>query len=70
MKRNKRLRLSHETIRSLSGDHLARVGGGEKPQTTSGLDFYNTGVALVTDKPAEGVKSITSDEALKICWGN
>src|SRR5689334_15702067 len=44
--------------------------GGEKPQTTSGLDFYNTGVALVTDKKADGVDSITSDEGAKICWGN
>jgi fructose transport system substrate-binding protein len=43
--------------------------GGAKPTTSEGLDFFNTGVALVTDKPAEGVDSITSDEALKICWG-
>ena len=50
---------------------IAKIArGGEKPQTSSGLDFYNTGVALVTDKPAEGVKSITSDESTKICWGN
>ncbi|GGB77018.1 sugar ABC transporter [Knoellia flava TL1] len=44
--------------------------GGEKPQPDSGLDFKNTGVALVTDKPADGVESITSDEGSKICWGN
>ena len=30
-------------------------------RTSAGLDFFNTGVALVTDKPAEGVDSITSD---------
>ena len=36
----------------------------------SGLDFKNTGVALVSDKQAEGVESITSDEGSKICWGN
>jgi fructose transport system substrate-binding protein len=47
---------------------LAR--GGEKPTTSAGLDFYNTGVALVTDKPAPGVQSITTDEGAKICWGN
>ena len=28
---------------------------GEKPQVTPGLDFYDTGVALVTDKPVEGL---------------
>jgi fructose transport system substrate-binding protein len=42
---------------------------GKKPEVTSGLDFYNTGVALVTDKAATGVTSISSDEAKKICWG-
>jgi fructose transport system substrate-binding protein len=42
---------------------------GEKPQPTPGLDFFNTGVQLVTDNPVEGVPSITSDEALKLCWG-
>lgn len=42
---------------------------GAKPQNSDGLDFFNTGVTLVTDKPAEGVPSITSEEALKECWG-
>jgi fructose transport system substrate-binding protein len=42
---------------------------GEKPKPSAGLDFYNTGVELVTDKPVAGIKSITSDEALKKCWG-
>jgi len=56
---------------TLGMEAIAKVArGGGKPTTSSGLDFYNTGVALVTDKPVEGVKSITSDEALKICWGN
>jgi fructose transport system substrate-binding protein len=40
-----------------------------KPTTTPGLDFYDTGQALVTDKPQDGVESITSDEGSKICWG-
>ena len=44
--------------------------GGEKPKPDAGLDFKNTGVALVTDKPVDGVESITSDEGSKICWGN
>jgi fructose transport system substrate-binding protein len=43
--------------------------GGTKPTTSEGLDFFNTGVALVTDKPVDGVDSITTDEASKICWG-
>ena len=42
---------------------------GTKPTTSDGLDFFNTGVALVTDKPADGVTSITTDEGSKICWG-
>ncbi len=42
---------------------------GEKPMATDGLDFTNTGVELVTDKPVEGIPSITSEEALKKCWG-
>jgi fructose transport system substrate-binding protein len=49
---------------------IAKIArGGEKPKTSNGLDFYNTGVALVTDKKADGVESITSDAASKICWG-
>jgi fructose transport system substrate-binding protein len=42
---------------------------GTKPSTSAGLDFYNTGVSLVTDKPAAGVTSITTDAGSKICWG-
>jgi fructose transport system substrate-binding protein len=42
---------------------------GKKPEPTPGLDFFNTGVTLVTDKPVEGIESITSAEALKKCWG-
>jgi ABC-type sugar transport system substrate-binding protein len=43
--------------------------GGTKPQVTSGLDFYDTGVSLVTDKAATGVTSIDSTEGAKLCWG-
>jgi fructose transport system substrate-binding protein len=42
---------------------------GTKPKNTEGLAFYNTGVKLITDKPVDGVPSITSDEGLKLCWG-
>ncbi len=43
--------------------------GGTKPSVSSGLDFFDTGVALVTDKKADGVDSISSDDGTKICWG-
>jgi fructose transport system substrate-binding protein len=39
------------------------------PKTTPGLDFYDTGVKLVTDKPVSGVESIDTTAANKICWG-
>ncbi len=42
---------------------------GEKPAVTPGLDFFDTGVALVTDKPVDGLESIDTTEAEKICWG-
>lgn len=42
---------------------------GTLPKPTEGKDFTDTGVALVTDKPVEGVTSITSEEGLKLCWG-
>lgn len=37
---------------------------------TEGLDFYNTGVTLITNDPQEGVESITAEEGREICWGN
>jgi ABC-type sugar transport system substrate-binding protein len=43
--------------------------GGQKPSVTSGLDFYDTGVSLVTDKPVNGVQSIDTAEGAKLCWG-
>ncbi|MDS0927495.1 sugar ABC transporter substrate-binding protein [Rhodobacter capsulatus] len=42
---------------------------GTKPVNSDGLDFVNTGVTLVTDSPIGGIPSITSEEALKQCWG-
>ena len=42
---------------------------GTKPTVTEGLSFYNTGVNLVTDKPAEGVPSIDTTEGTALCWG-
>jgi fructose transport system substrate-binding protein len=42
---------------------------GKKPAATPGLDFYNTGVELITDKAAGGVPGLSTDEGLKRCWG-
>ena len=47
----------------------AFADSGEKPENSEGLDFFNTGVTLVTDNPVDGIESITSDEALEQCWG-
>ena len=42
---------------------------GTLPQPTEGKNFFDTGVALITDKPVEGVPSISVEEGLKLCWG-
>ena len=42
---------------------------GVKPETTPGKDFFDTGVALVTDTPADGVESISVEEGMNLCWG-
>ena len=42
---------------------------GARPENTPGLDFFDTGVELVTDEPLPGIPSISSDEGLKKCWG-
>jgi len=42
---------------------------GKKPDKTPGLDFFDTGAVLVTDKPVDGVPSISVADGLKKCWG-
>ena len=42
---------------------------GTKPAATDGKEFFDTGVALVTDKPADGVDSISVSEGMDLCWG-
>ncbi|AXI47797.1 sugar ABC transporter [Sulfitobacter sp. SK012] len=42
---------------------------GTLPAATDGKDFFDTGVALVTDKPVDGVDSIDTAEGTKLCWG-
>jgi fructose transport system substrate-binding protein len=42
---------------------------GTKPAASDGLSFFNTGVNLITDKPADGVKSLDTKEGTAKCWG-
>ncbi|MGA9251724.1 MAG: sugar ABC transporter substrate-binding protein [Roseobacter sp.] len=42
---------------------------GTKPQASEGKAFFDTGVALVTDNPVEGVISIDTEEGTDLCWG-
>lgn len=42
---------------------------GTKPAVTEGLSFFNTGVNLITDKPAAGVESLDSTKGTELCWG-
>ncbi|WP_427016369.1 substrate-binding domain-containing protein [Pseudarthrobacter sp. P1] len=46
---------------------LAKTG--KKPSTSDGLDFFNTGSALVTDTPVSGLESIDTTAASQLCWG-
>ena len=43
---------------------------GKRPENTPGLDFYDTGVALVTEEPVPGLPSISAEQGLKECWGD
>lgn len=42
---------------------------GEKPNTSEGLDFVDTGVELITDSPVEEIPSVSSSNGLQACWG-
>ncbi|MEZ5924183.1 MAG: sugar ABC transporter substrate-binding protein [Hyphomicrobiaceae bacterium] len=42
---------------------------GAKPKPTEGKNFFDTGVSLVTGKPADGVESIDIKTGLDKCWG-
>lgn len=59
------LLMASEGVKAIAG--MAR--GGEKPENSEGLDFYNTGVALVTDTPVDGLESIDTTEGADKCWG-
>ena len=47
----------------------AFAADGTIPAPTEGKDFFDTGVALVTGAPAEGVPSISVQEGKDRCWG-
>ncbi len=47
----------------------AWAADGTKPENTPGLDFYDTGVSLVTDQAVDGVESIDTAEGTDRCWG-
>ncbi|MBV0910876.1 sugar ABC transporter substrate-binding protein [Anianabacter salinae] len=47
----------------------AFAADGTKPAATDGKNFFDTGVALVTDQPADGVESISVAEGMDLCWG-
>lgn len=47
----------------------AWAADGTKPAPTPGLDFFNTGVSLVTNSPVDGVESIDVAEGMDRCWG-
>ncbi len=55
-------RLGMEAIQQYAED-------GTLPEPSPGLDFYNTGVSLVTDSPVDGEESISSEKGLELCWG-
>jgi len=55
---------------SLGIEAIAKwAADGSKPEPTEGLEFFDTGVSLVTDKPADGVESIDTKEGTDRCWG-
>jgi fructose transport system substrate-binding protein len=55
---------------SLGVEAIAKFAkDGTKPKTSPGLEFFDTGVKLVTDKQVSGVDSIDTTEGAKVCWG-
>lgn len=55
---------------SLGIEAIAKYAAdGTKPQPTPGKSFFDTGVSLVTDKPAPGVESIDTKVGTDKCWG-
>ena len=55
-------RLGMEAIANFAAD-------GSLPANSEGLEFFNTGVSLITNSPVDGVPSISVEEGLSLCWG-
>ncbi|GIT90583.1 sugar ABC transporter [Jannaschia pagri] len=55
---------------SLGVEAIAQFAAdGTVPAPTEGKDFTDTGVALVTATPVDGVDSIDVAEGMELCWG-
>lgn len=55
---------------SLGIEAIAKFAAdGTKPAPSEGKDFFDTGVALVTDHPVGGVESIDTAKGAELCWG-
>ncbi len=59
------IKMAEEGVKAIK----AIANGEDAPVPSDGLDFFNTGVELVTDTPADGVESIDSAAGSEICWG-
>ena len=55
---------------SLGIEAIAKFAAdGSLPAPTEGKAFFDTGVALITDKPVDGVESIDTVKGAELCWG-
>ncbi|MBZ0228659.1 MAG: sugar ABC transporter substrate-binding protein [Bauldia sp.] len=56
---------------SMALETIAEYGktGQKMDKKTPGLDFFDTGATLITDKPVDGVESIDTAKGLELCWG-
>jgi len=55
---------------SLGVEAIAQYAAdGTLPAPTEGMDFFNTGVVLITDQPVEGIESQDTTWGLENCWG-
>jgi fructose transport system substrate-binding protein len=48
---------------------LEAIASGKLPDGMEKGGFFDTGAQLITDKPVDGVPSISTEEGLKLCWG-
>lgn len=48
---------------------LETIASGTLPEIDPAMGFLDTGATLITDKPVDGVPSISTEEGLALCWG-